>query len=99
MVPIWVRWWAKKHTYTELAIVFTYNIKTILTDSSIKIFGNPEIKIKNKIEIKNYLKDHRVFMMSVISALTFGGHWKLHDPDSINSSFPSFLKLINGLNK
>ena len=74
-------------------------IKTILTDSSIKIFGNPEIKIKNKIEIKNYLKDHRVFMMSVISALTFGGHWKLHDPDSINSSFPSFLKLINGLNK
>ena len=74
-------------------------IKTILTSSSIKIFGNPNIKIKNLIEIKNYLKDHRIFMMSVISALTLGGHWKLHDPDSIKSSFPSFLKLINRLKK
>ena len=29
-------------------------IKTILTNKSIKIFGNPKIKIENKIEIKNY---------------------------------------------
>jgi len=72
-------------------------IKTILTSSSIKIFGNPDIKIKNKIEIKNYFKDHRIFMMSMISALTLGGCWKLHDPDSIKTSFPSFLKLINRL--
>ena len=74
-------------------------IKTVLTYNSIKIYGNPEIKINNRIEIKNYLKDHRIFMMSMISALTLGGHWKLHDPDSIKSSFPSFLKLINNLKK
>ena len=74
-------------------------IKTILTNKSIKIYGNPEIKIDKKIVIKNYLKDHRVFMMSMISALTLGGHWKLHDPDSIKTSFPSFLKIIKGLKK
>ncbi len=74
-------------------------IKTILTNSSIKIFGNPNIKIKNVIKIKDYLKDHRIFMMSVISALTIGGHWKISDPDSIKTSFPDFLKLINKLKK
>ena len=72
-------------------------IKTILTNSSIKIFGNPSIKLENVIEIKNYLKDHRIFMMSVIAALTLGGHWKIYDPDSIKTSFPSFLKLIKQL--
>ena len=72
-------------------------IKTVLTNSSIKIFGNPDVKINSFIKIKDYLKDHRVFMMSMISALTIGGHWKLYDPDSIKTSFPSFLKLINNL--
>ena len=74
-------------------------VKTLLTDSSIKIFGNPYIKIKKQIKIKDYLKDHRIFMMSMIAALTIGGHWKLSDPDSIKTSFPSFLKLINKLRK
>jgi 5-enolpyruvylshikimate-3-phosphate synthase len=27
-------------------------------------------------------------------ALTFGGKWKLHNPESIKTSFPSFLDLI-----
>ena len=66
-------------------------IKTILTNNSIKIYGNPNLEIKNSINIKNYLKDHRIFMMSVIAAFTFGGKWKISDPDSINTSFPSFL--------
>ncbi len=74
-------------------------IKTIRTKSSIKIFGNPNINIKKKITIKNYLKDHRVFMTSVIAALSFGGYWEIHDKDSIKTSFPSFLKIINLLKK
>ena len=74
-------------------------IKTITTDSSIKIFGNPNLKIDKKIIIKEYLKDHRVFMTSVIAALTFGGHWEIHDKDSIKTSFPSFLSKINKLAK
>ena len=69
-------------------------IKTILTNDSIKIYGNPNLKIEHKIEVKNYLKDHRIFMMSMIAALSVGGYWKLYDPDSIKTSFPSFLKKI-----
>ncbi|MDB4157421.1 3-phosphoshikimate 1-carboxyvinyltransferase [Candidatus Pelagibacter sp.] len=69
-------------------------VKTKLTKNSIKIYGQPDLKIKNFITIKNYLKDHRIFMMSTIAALTCGGQWKIHDTDSINTSFPSFLKII-----
>tara|TARA_X000000950_G_scaffold119688_1_gene149975 strand:- start:1416 stop:2735 length:1320 start_codon:yes stop_codon:yes gene_type:complete len=69
-------------------------IKTITTKNSIKIFGNPKLKIDKKIEIKNYLKDHRVFMTSTIAALSFGGEWHIHDKDSIKTSFPTFLKII-----
>ena len=72
-------------------------IKTITTKDSIKIYGNPKIKIDKQILIKNYLKDHRVFMTSVIAALTFGGKWIIHDNDSVKTSFPSFLKILNNL--
>ena len=69
-------------------------VKTVLTKDSIKIYGQPNLKITKQIIIKNYLKDHRVFMMSTIAGLTCGGQWKIHDKDSINTSFPSFLKII-----
>ena len=73
-------------------------IKTDLTKNSIKIYGQPNLEIKKPITVKNYLKDHRVFMMSTIAALTLGGKWKIHDKDSINTSFPSFLKIIKDIN-
>jgi len=74
-------------------------IKTVSTQNSIKIFGNPNLNLNlnKKIIIKNYLKDHRVFMTSVIAALAFGGNWKIYDKDSIKTSFPNFLKIINKL--
>ena len=69
-------------------------IKTELTKDSIKIYGQPNLKIKKIITIKSYLKDHRIFMMSTIAALTCGGEWRIHDKDSINTSFPTFLNII-----
>ena len=72
-------------------------VKNQLTSSSIKIFGNPEINLKKKITIKNFLKDHRVFMSSVIAALSFGGEWHIHDKNSIKTSFPDFLKILKNL--
>ncbi len=74
-------------------------VRTVTTDSSIKIFGNPHLQINKKITIKNFLKDHRIFMTSVIAALSFGGTWDIHDKDSIKTSFPNFLKIINELKK
>ena len=72
-------------------------IKTKLTKDSIKIYGEPNLEITKSITIKDYLKDHRVFMMSTIAALTCGGQWKIHDKDSINTSFPSFLKIVKNI--
>jgi 3-phosphoshikimate 1-carboxyvinyltransferase len=72
-------------------------IKTRLTKDSIKIFGNPGIDLKKSVHIKNYFKDHRIFMTSVIAAYTFGGKWKIDDVSSYKSSFPSFLNIIKKL--
>ena len=82
--------WAK-------TILTKIGIKTITTRDSIKIYGNPSLNVEKKIHIKNYLKDHRVFMASVVAALSFGGNWKIHDKDSFKTSFPDFLKIIDKL--
>ena len=74
-------------------------VKITTTKGSIKIFGNPKLKIKKRIVIQKYLKDHRVFMTSVIAALSFGGEWHIHDKDSIKTSFPNFLKIIDMIRK
>ena len=72
-------------------------IKTILKKDSIKIYGNPNLKVNKNIIIKNFLKDHRVFMSSVVAALAFGGKWKIHDKDSVKTSFPTFISKIKSL--
>ena len=74
-------------------------IKTITTKDSIRIYGNPKLNLKKKIIIKNYLKDHRVFMTCVIAALSFGGKWIIHNKDSIKTSFPNFLQIIKKISK
>ena len=78
-------------------ILSKMGIKNIATNDSIKIYGNPNLNIDKKIIIKNYLKDHRVFMTSVVAALSFGGFWQIEDKDSIKTSFPNFLKIIEKL--
>jgi len=86
--------WAKK-------ILNNLGVKTTTTNDSIKIYGNPNLKLSSnkKLIIKNYLKDHRVFMTCVIAALSFGGSWIIHDKDSIKTSFPNFLNIIEDLKK
>ena len=86
--------WAEK-------ILLNLGVKTITTNNTIKIYGKPDLNLdfNKKITIKNYLKDHRVFMTSLIAALSFGGKWTIHDKDSINTSFPNFLKIIEDLKK
>ena len=73
-------------------------VKNVVTKDSIKIYGNPQLQLNKKIIIKDFLKDHRVFMTCVIAALSFGGSWTIHDKDSIKTSFPNFLNLVKKLN-
>ena len=72
-------------------------IKNVLKKDSIKIYGNPNLKVDKKIRIDKFLKDHRVFMTSVVAGLTLGGQWKISSKDSINTSFPTFISKIKSL--
>jgi len=89
----------KESPRLDIAISFLKNIgvKVERKKDDIKIFGNPKLELNKDIHIKNYLKDHRVFMMSCVAALSFGGKWKIDDKNSINTSFPTFLKILKKL--
>jgi len=84
--------WASK-------ILNLMGVKNIMTKNSLKIHGNPNLNINKTIKIKNFLKDHRIFMMSAIAASTIGGSWKINDADSIKTSFPKFLKILKELGR
>ena len=73
------------------------NIKIIEKRDSLKIYGNPNLNLNKKIIVKNFMKDHRIFMMSCVAALTLGGNWKIYNKNSIETSFPSFIHLIKKL--
>ena len=89
----------KESPRLDIAIKFLnmIGIKVIRKKNDIKIFGNPKLELKKNYHIKNFLKDHRIFMMSVIAALTLGGIWKINDKDSVKSSFPTFLNVVKML--
>ena len=89
----------KESPRLDIAVNFIkkIGIKVTRNNDDIKIYGNPKLELSGKFIINNFKKDHRVFMMSCIAALTLGGKWKIYDKDSINSSFPKFLKLIKKL--
>ncbi len=78
-------------------ILKSMGVKIVSTKNSIRIYGNPKLEINKEIIIKNYLKDHRVFMTCVIAALSFGGNWKIFDPQSIQTSFPNFLRILKDI--
>ena len=83
--------------YWGAQILTKMGVKNVLKKDSIKIYGNPKLKIEKKITIKKFLKDHRVFMTSVIAALTFGGKWTIYDKDYVKTSFPTFIAKIKSL--
>ena len=71
-------------------------IKTKSTRDSIKIFGNPKIKIRKKINI--YPKDdHRIAMSWAIFGLLVGAKIKIHNFETVNTSFPGFISLIRNI--
>ena len=90
----------KESPRLNLAIKFMkmIGIKVTKNKNDIKIYGNPKLILKKNYHIKNFFKDHRIFMMSVVAALTFGGKgWVIEDSDSINTSFPNFLRILRKL--
>ena len=86
----------KESPRLDLAVKFLrmIGIKVERVKDNIKIHGNPSLNLTGSFKVKDYLKDHRIFMMTCIAALSFGGYWTINDKDSINTSFPDFLKLL-----
>ncbi len=89
----------KESPRLNIAIKFLRNIgiKVDIENFNIKIHGNPKLSLNGDYIIKDFMKDHRVFMMSCIAALTLGGNWYIHDTESIKTSFPNFLSKIKSL--
>ena len=89
----------KESPRLDIAIKFLrmIGVKVVRNKDDIKIYGKPKLDLNRNYHIKNFLKDHRIFMMSCIAALTLGGNWKINDKDSINTSFPKFLNILKNL--
>ena len=86
----------KESKRLDLGIKFLrlIGIKVERFGNDINIHGNPNLELTKKFEVKNFLKDHRIFFLSCITALTLGGKWKIHDKQSANTSFPKFLETL-----
>ena len=89
----------KESPRLNLAINFLkkIGIKVLRKNNNVKIYGNPDLELDGQFIMNNFRKDHRVFMMSCVAALVFGGSWKISDKDSTNTSFPKFLSIIQKL--
>ncbi len=86
----------KESKRLDLAVKFLklIGVKVDRFENDINIHGNPDLVLSKSYEMKNFLKDHRIFFLCCITALTLGGKWKINDKDSINTSFPEFLKIL-----
>ncbi len=89
----------KESPRLNIAINFLKKIgvKTFRKGNDLKIYGNPNLNLNKDYVVKNFRKDHRIFMMSCVAALTLGGKWTIHDKESVNSSFPRFFEIIKQL--
>tara|TARA_S200000501_G_C20862900_1_gene760643 strand:- start:2500 stop:3846 length:1347 start_codon:yes stop_codon:yes gene_type:complete len=72
-------------------------IKTIVKKNQIKIFGKKNISIKNKKIKVSDLGDHRICQSTVILSLITGVTTSLKGFETVNTSAPSFLKIIKSL--
>ena len=68
-------------------------IKTKATDDSLKIFGNPKAKIDQPLKIFSK-QDHRLAMSFFCLGQILNGNIEIKNFDTVNTSFPKFLKLM-----
>ncbi len=78
----------------SIKILRMMGIKVLRKNNNIKIYGKPKLDLKGNYHIKNFSKDHRIFMFSCIAALTLNGRWIIEDKDSVNTSFPKFIGIL-----
>ena len=72
-------------------------IKSVSKKNELKIFGKGMIDASNKRIIVKNLGDHRVCMSSFILAILTGAKTKINNFETVNTSSPSFLKIMKSL--
>ena len=73
------------------------NIKSLFKKDKIKIFGKGLISAEKKIISVPSLGDHRICMSSFILSILTGAKTKIKNFETVNTSSPSFLKIIKFL--
>ena len=76
-------------------ILIQAGIKCKITNDSMSIYGKSKIENKNKLILVNCKGDHRINLTAAIYSLVTGIKAKLNYFESVNTSFPGFISLIN----
>jgi len=71
-------------------------IKTKSTRDTLKIFGNPNIRLKKILNI-NPKGDHRIAMSWTIFGLLVNAKIKINNFETVKTSFPNFISLIKSI--
>ena len=72
-------------------------IKTKSSEDELKIFGKDSIEIRKKGILVQNLGDHRICMSSFVLAILTGVVTKIKNFETVNTSSPSFLKIMRSL--
>ena len=78
-------------------ILIQAGIKCKSTKDSMIIYGNSNIVKKNKLILVDTKGDHRICMSAAILALATGIKIKIKNFETVNTSFPNFIKLVKNL--
>ena len=78
-------------------IIKQIGIKSVFSKNELKIFGKGMIDASNKRIIVKNLGDHRICMSSFILAILTGAKTKINNFETVNTSSPSFLKIMKSL--
>ena len=72
-------------------------VKSISSKNSLKIYGKGIFKAKNKKIFVPNLGDHRICMSAFVLALLTGASTSIKNFETVNTSSPSFLKIMKNL--
>ena len=72
-------------------------VKSIYSKNELKIFGKDKNNFEHKKIIVNTLGDHRICMSSFVLSILIGANTKIKNFDTVFTSAPSFLKIMNYL--
>ena len=78
-------------------IIKQIGIKSVASKNELKIFGKGLIDASNKRIVVRNLGDHRICMSSFILAILTGAKTKINNFETVNTSSPSFLKIMTSL--